>query len=602
MHARRRGGRRSDEGELAVQQGARSRPRAPSRPRRRPRRVEPRRGGAAAAEAGRRAAAAGGWPPTSSAARASTPRGAPPRAGVVVDARQRGRAVEQRGACALCVQILRSRGARAVWTAVAPPNTAVARVWVGGGLCRATRRRRRRTMAARTFHLLTPLPPPARVVVGRRGRPFGLRAPSRRASQRAARASHRSPRGAAAAAAAARRAAARAPAPGGALLVKFFGVPEGESVEAATPDSLTPFEPAVDAPLTDVSPPEQGRATLDALNWLRRSPPWPQTAGARRRSGGGAALHYEESLVGRDVQDDELWPSESAWYPALVRAYNAVDGKRCFRRTATSCDAAVVVAGAPTPPAAAQTLGVRFGFGRPLTPRAPPSLAGTTAGSCCRVRRGRDAPRAAPACRPRAEPPRAGEGFLSFTTGGDRLFAPASTCAGCQVAGTAPGRLLLRSVRARAGTPSASACPPSTSRRRSGEWVCGHCATCDGCGALAVSEIEGHWAPDAAHDLQNGWYVAAGHKLLCVACHGGVRSGGCDARPRAMGRRRTRRCLRRVLAVVRDALRRRRGGGHSRCAAAARERRRRLLQTEEGRPLRPLRRRAALPRATRCAR
>ena len=104
---------------------------------------------------------------------------------------------------------------------------------------------------------------------------------------------------------------------------------------------------------------------------------------------------------------------------------------------------------------------------------------------------------------------------LGFTTGGDRLFAPAPTCAGCQVAGTAPGRLLQCARCARGWHAKCVGMPTvDVAAAQGGEWVCGHCATCDGCGALAVSEIEGHWAPDAAHDLQNGWYVADGHKLL----------------------------------------------------------------------------------------
>ena len=61
--------------------------------------------------------------------------GAPPRAGVVVDARH---AEPQRAAGALCVQIALAGRTTAVWVAVAPPNTAVARA-CGSAAASATR-------------------------------------------------------------------------------------------------------------------------------------------------------------------------------------------------------------------------------------------------------------------------------------------------------------------------------------------------------------------------------------------------------------------------------------------------------------------------------
>ena len=313
-------------------------------------------------------------------------------------------------------------------------------------------------------------------------------------------------------------------------------MPEGESVEAATPASLTPFEPAVDAPLTDVSPPERLHATLDALNWLRRNPRHDGRTGGGDGGGEGAAaaalppVEAMESLVGRAVE--VLWPSESAWYPALVRAYNAVDGKHFLAYADGDVEWLALSSGcAHGRPAAAQTLGVRASSPTPAHPTRPflsrryygwQLLQGPKAATLLEQLRlaAREQNRHAPAGLP-----------LGFTTGGDRLFAPAPTCAGCQVAGTAPGRLLQCARCARGWHAKCVGMPTvDVAAAQGGEWVCGHCATCDGCGALAVSEIEGHWAPDAAHDLQNGWYVADGHKLLCVACHGGVRSGGCDAK------------------------------------------------------------------------
>ena len=56
------------------------------------------------------------------------------------------------------MQIALAGRTTAVWVAVAPPNTAVARVWVGGGLCHAPRAAAGVPWPARTFHLLTPLP------------------------------------------------------------------------------------------------------------------------------------------------------------------------------------------------------------------------------------------------------------------------------------------------------------------------------------------------------------------------------------------------------------------------------------------------------------
>ena len=159
------------------------------------------------------------------------------------------------------------------------------------------------------------------------------------------------------------------------------------------------------------------------------------------------------------------------------------------------------------------------------------SLAGTTVAAAAGRRRRRSSNSSA---WPRAILNRhAAAGFLSgFTTGGDRLFAPAPTCAGCQEADARPPGRLLQCARCARGWRAKCVGMPTVdvAAAQGGELVCGHCATCDGCGALAVSEIEGHWAPDAAHACRTGGTLPMGGKLLCVACHGGVRSGGCDAK------------------------------------------------------------------------
>ena len=327
--------------------------------------------------------------------------GAPPRAGVVVDARH---AEPQRAAGALCVQIALAGRTTAVWVAVAPPNTAVARVWVGGGLCHAPRAAAGVPWPARTFHLLTPLP--------------AAGAPSSSAAAAVEPPSPKSPSkpkggkgvsplakgsGGGGSGGKASGGKGAAPAPGGALLVKFFGVPEGESVEAATPASLAPFEPAVDAPLTDVSPPERLHATLDALNWLRRNPRHDGRTGGGGGEGAAAAaalppVEAMESLVGRAVE--VLWPSESAWYPALVRAYNAVDGKHFLAYADGDVEWLALSSGcARCRPAAAQILGVRASSSDARSPHAPLSLAQVLWLAAAAGSEGGDAPRAAPPCR-----------------------------------------------------------------------------------------------------------------------------------------------------------------------------------------------------------
>ena len=324
--------------------------------------------------------------------------GAPPRAGVVVDARH---AEPQRAAGALCVQIALAGRTTAVWVAVAPPNTAVARVWVGGGLCHAPRAAAGVPWPARTFHLLTPLPAagaPSSSAAAAVVEPPSPKSPSKPKGGKGVSPLAKGSGGGSGGKASGGKGAA--PAPGGALLVKFFGVPEGESVEAATPASLAPFEPAVDAPLTDVSPPERLHATLDALNWLRRNP----RHDGRTDSGGGegaaaaAALppvEAMESLVGRAVE--VLWPSESAWYPALVRAYNAVDGKHFLAYADGDVEWLALSSGCAHCRRRQHSRRVSFGFGR--SPHAPLSLSQVLRLAAAAGSEGGDAPRAAPPCR-----------------------------------------------------------------------------------------------------------------------------------------------------------------------------------------------------------
>ena len=159
--------------------------------------------------------------------------GAPPRAGVVVDARH---AEPQRAAGALCVQIALAGRTTAVWVAVAPPNTAVARVWVGGGLCHAPRAAAGVPWPARTFHLLTPLPAagaPSSSAAAAVAEAAIAKSPIKPKAGKGVSPLAKGSGGGSGGKASGGKGAA--PAPGGALLVKFFGVPEGESVEAATP-------------------------------------------------------------------------------------------------------------------------------------------------------------------------------------------------------------------------------------------------------------------------------------------------------------------------------------------------------------------------------
>ena len=344
-------------------------------------------------------------------------------------------------------------------------------------------------------------------------------------------------------------------------------------------------EPAVRRAALDVSTAGWHATPVDAL----AGPPRPpfrhdgrtaargSAAAWRRRiapSGGG-----DESLVGRAVDVLATSPIDtSAWYPALVRAYTLSDGKlglrgRRRRGRALSSGCAHVPR---RPSCSARELRDRDA----RSPHAPLSLAGTTAGSCCRAR----VPRRSSAAPPRTPVSRTAtrrRGFLSASppaaTGRLRSGAHLRGLPGARHG--ARSAAAVRSVRARRATrPSASACPPSTSRRRRAARGVRYCATCDVCAR--------------PRRLRDRGALGSRRRATCRTAGRRCRRAG-SAALRGVSRRRALRRMRRQdpramgrPAPARSAARARCGArrpptparrqGQADAAAAARERRRRL--------------------------